>query len=102
MLSIKNEEAFMLKYSLKTETANIGPCIMGVSDKQNGTITIDSVMEILGSRLKFDPKDAGQGVLAVSGSKTVRCASVIENNSGRLIVLLNQVFRQEDNGCITN
>ena len=91
----------MLKYSLKTETANIGPCIMGVSDKQNGTtgtITKDSVMEILGSRLKFDLKDAEQGVLAVADTKAVRCASVIENNSGRLIVLLDQVFRQEGNG----
>ena len=51
---------------------------------------------------KLRSEDAEQGVLAVSGSKTVRCASVIENKSGRLIVLLNQVFRQEDNGYITN
>ncbi|WP_029410007.1 DUF4469 domain-containing protein, partial [Treponema pedis] len=48
-----------------------------------------SVMEILGSRLKFDDKDTEQGVFAVSGTSAVRCASVVENKPARLIVLLD-------------
>ena len=47
---------------------------------------------------KLRSEYAEQGVLAVADTKTVRCASVIENNSGRLIVLLDQVFWQEGNG----
>ena len=61
-------------------------------DKLNGTtdtIKTGSVMEILGSRLKFDPTDEEQGVFAVSGTTAVRCASVIENKPARLIVLLD-------------
>ena len=46
-------------------------------------------MEIIGSRLKFDPKDDEQGVFAVLGTKTVRCASVVENKPARIIVLLD-------------
>ena len=78
----------------KTETASTNPYIAAVTDKITGTtdtVKIGSVMEILGSRLKFDPSDAEQGVFAVSGSKTVRCESVVENKPARLIVLLAAV-----------
>ena len=78
----------------KTETASTDPYIAAVTDKITGTtdsVKIGSVMEILGSRLKFDPSDAEQGVFAVSGSKTVRCESVVENKPARLIVLLAAV-----------
>ena len=78
--------------TVKTETASTDPYITSVLDKLNGSsdeVKIGSVMEIIGSRLKFDPKDDEQGVFAVSGTKTVRCASVVENKPARLIVLLD-------------
>ena len=76
----------------KVETASTDPYITAVTDKLTGdsdTITIGSVMEILGSRLKFDPKDEEQGVFAIAGTKTVRCTSVVENKPARLIVILD-------------
>ncbi|MGF7109487.1 hypothetical protein J2Z29_002051 [Treponema pedis] len=78
--------------AVKTETAGTEPYITAVTDKLTGdseTIKIGSVMEILGSRLKFDDKDTEQGVFAVSGMSAVRCASVVENKPARLIVLLD-------------
>ena len=78
--------------TIKTETASTDPYITSVLDKLNGSsdeVKIGSVMEIIGSRLKFDPKDDEQGVFAVSGTKTVRCASVVENKPARIIVLLD-------------
>ncbi|WP_024470148.1 DNA-binding domain-containing protein [Treponema pedis] len=83
----------------KTETAGTDPYITAVNDKLNGiadTVKIGSVMEILGSRLKFDPEDTEQGVFAVSGTTAVRCASVIENKPARLIVLLDPSVPQGD------
>ena len=78
--------------TIKTETASTDPYITSVLDKLNGSsdeVKIGFVMEIIGSRLKFDPKDDEQGVFAVSGTKTVRCASVVENKPARIIVLLD-------------
>lgn len=78
--------------TIKTETASTDPYITSVLDKLNGSsdeVKIGSVMEIIGSRLKFDPKDDEQGVFAVSGTKTVRCVSVVENKPARIIVLLD-------------
>ncbi|WP_024465839.1 DNA-binding domain-containing protein [Treponema pedis] len=78
--------------AVKTETAGTEPYITAVTDKLTGdseTVKIGSVMEILGSRLKFDDKDTEQGVFAVSGTSAVRCASVVENKPARLIVLLD-------------
>ena len=76
----------------KAETVSTDPFITAVTDKLNGTtdtVKIGSVMEIIGSRLKFDPTDEEQGVFAVSGTTAVRCASVIENKPARLIVILD-------------
>ena len=76
---------------VKTETASTDPYITGVSDKLSGsadTVKIGSVMEIIGSRLKFDPNDAEQGVFVIAGAKTVRCASVIENKPARLMAII--------------
>ena len=78
--------------TVKTEMASTDPYITSVTDKINGTtdtVKIGSVMEILGSRLKFDAKDTEQGVFAVSGTNAVRCASVVENKPARLIVMLD-------------
>ncbi len=78
--------------TVKTETASTDPYITAVTDKLTGSadsIKIGSVMEIIGSRLKFDPADEEQGVFAVSGTNAVRCASVVENKPARLIVMLD-------------
>lgn len=83
----------------KVETASTDPYITAVTDKLNGTtntIKIGSVMEIIGSRLKFDAKDAEQGVFAVAGTKTVRCASVVENKPARIIVILDPAVKAGD------
>ena len=86
------KEALTKVKASKAETVSTDPFITAVTDKLNGTtdtIKTGSVMEILGSRLKFDAKDEEQGVFAVSGTTAVRCASVIENKPARLIVLLD-------------
>ena len=86
------KEALTKVKASKVESVSTDPYITSVTDKLNGstnTIKIGSVMEILGSRLKFDPKDEEQGVFAVSGTTAVRCASVIENKPARLIVILD-------------
>ena len=86
------KEALTKVKASKVESASTDPFITAVTDKLNGTtdtVKIGSVMEILGSRLKFDPKDEEQGVFAVSGTTAVRCASVVENKPARLIVLLD-------------
>ena len=86
------KEALTKVKASKVESVSTDPYITSVTDKLNGTsdtIKIGSVMEIIGSRLKFDPKDEEQGVFAVSGTTAVRCASVIENKPARLIVLLD-------------
>ena len=83
----------------KTENAGTDPYITSVSDKLSGsadTVKIGSVMEIIGSRLKFDPNDAEQGVFVIAGAKTVRCASVIENKPARLIVILDSAVPAGD------
>ena len=86
------KEALSQTKAVKTETASTSPYITSVTDKLNSgtdTVKIGSVMEILGSRLKFDPADAEQGVFVITSAKTVRCASVIENKPARLIVILD-------------
>lgn len=75
----------------KVETASTDPFITSVSDKVTGdstAIKAGSVMEVTGSRLKFDPSDPEQGVFALTASGEVRCATVIENKPSRLFVLL--------------
>lgn len=86
------KEALTKTRAEKTETVSTDPYITAVSDKLNGStdaVKIGSVVEILGSRLKFDPKDAEQGVFAVTGTNAVRCAAVVENKPARLIVILD-------------
>ncbi|UTC64039.1 DUF4469 domain-containing protein [Treponema sp. OMZ 788] len=86
------KEALTKTKAEKTETASTDPYITAVCDKLNGTtdtVKIGSVMEIIGSRLKFDPKDEEQGVFAVTGTNAIRCAAVVENKPARLIVILD-------------
>ncbi|MBR3812815.1 MAG: DUF4469 domain-containing protein [Spirochaetaceae bacterium] len=76
----------------KVEASSTDPYITSVTDKVSGdsaTIRAGSVMEITGSRLKFDAADTEQGVFAVTASGEFRCATVIENKPARLMVLLS-------------
>ena len=75
----------------KVEGNSTDPYITGVTDKVTGdtsTIKAGSVMEITGSRLKFDASDAEQGVFALTANDEIRCSTVIENKPARLMVLL--------------
>ncbi|MBO7421190.1 MAG: DUF4469 domain-containing protein, partial [Spirochaetaceae bacterium] len=74
------------------ETSSTDPYITSVTDKVSGdttTIRPGSVMEITGSRLKFDTADTEQGVFAVTSTGEFRCTTVIENKPARLMVLLS-------------
>ena len=76
----------------KVEASSTDPYITSVTDKVSGdttTIRAGSVMEITGSRLKFDAADTEQGVFAVTATGEFRCATVIENKPARLMVLLS-------------
>ena len=76
----------------KVEASSTDPYITSVTDKVSGdtsTIRAGSVMEITGSRLKFDTADTEQGVFAVTASGEFRCTTVIENKPARLMVLLS-------------
>lgn len=75
----------------KVETPSTDPYITTVTDKvtgDSGTIRAGSVMEITGSRLKFDPSDEEQGVFALTAGGAVKCEVVIENKPARLLVML--------------
>ena len=75
----------------KTEAASTDPYITSVTDKVTGdsaTVRAGSVMELTGSRLKFDAADAEQGVFALTAGGEVRCETVIENKPARLLVML--------------
>ena len=75
----------------KVETASTDPYITSVTDKVTGdsaAVRAGSVMEITGSRLKFDAADAEQGVFAVTASGAVRCEPVLENKPARVMVML--------------
>ena len=88
------KEAVKKAKTTKVESSSTDPYITKVSDKVTSStseIRAGSVMEILGSRLKFDAADSEQGVFAVSSSdgKAYRCPVVIENKPARVIVLLD-------------
>ena len=88
------KEAVKKARTTKVESASTDPYITKVSDKvtlSTSEVKAGSVMELLGSRLKFDAGDCEQGVFAVSSSdgKAYRCPVVIENKPARVIVLLD-------------
>lgn len=88
------KEAVKKAKTTKVESSSTDPYITKVSDKVSAStseVKAGSVMEILGSRLKFDAGDSEQGVFAVSSSdgKAYRCPVVIENKPARVIVLLD-------------
>ena len=85
------KEAASQARAQKTETASTDPYIITVTDKvtgDTGAVRAGSVMEITGSRLKFDAADAEQGVFAITASGEARCEPVLENKPARLMVML--------------
>lgn len=85
------KEAAAQARTQKVETPSTDPYITTVTDKvtgDSGTVKAGSVMEITGSRLKFDASDAEQGVFALMAGGAVKCEPVIENKPARLLVML--------------
>ncbi len=85
------KEAALRAKLQKVEGSNTDPSISGVTDKISGSkenIKVGSVMEIRGSRLKFDAADGDQGVFILIGNDSYRCDTVIENMPARLIVMI--------------
>lgn len=81
----------------KVQGASTGPWITGVRDTLSaaedvsGLLRAGSVIEISGSRLKFDAADGEQGVFLVSGGGETRCEQVIENKPSRVLAVLPAV-----------
>lgn len=78
----------------KTEGANTDPYITEAADVVSGAVnsvlTAGGILRLVGSRLKFDAADAGQGVFLVpeSGGEAVRCSVVAENKPARVMVMI--------------
>ena len=77
----------------KTESASTDPYITEVTDivsgKVNEVLTKGGVVQLVGSRLKFDTKDASQGIFFVPETgNPVRAAVIAENKPARLMAII--------------
>ena len=77
----------------KTGTASTDPYINEVKDIVSGTVNAEltkgGVVQITGSRLKFDAKDASQGIFFVPETGTpVRATVIAENKPARLMAII--------------
>ena len=77
----------------KTEGASTDPYITEVTDivtgTANTTLTKGGVVQLVGARLKFDAKDAAQGIFFVSETgEAVRAAVIAENKPARLMAII--------------
>ncbi len=76
----------------KKEGSSTDPYITQVSDSISGdtqAVKVGSVMELLGSRLKFDKKDTEQGVFVkASDGKEYRCVPVGDPKPAKVMVML--------------
>ena len=77
----------------KTEGASTDPYITEVTDIVTGavntTLTKGGVVQLVGSRLKFDAKDAAQGIFFVPETgEAVRAAVIAENKPARLMAII--------------
>ena len=77
----------------KTESASTDPYITEVADivsgKVNEVLTKGGVVQITGSRLKFDAKDAAQGIFFVPETgEAARAAVIAENKPARLMAII--------------
>lgn len=77
----------------KTEGASTDPYITEVKDvvsgKTNDILTKGGVVQLVGARLKFDAKDAAQGIFFVPETgAAVRAAVIAENKPARLMAII--------------
>ena len=77
----------------KTEGASTDPYITEVTDIVTGTVnttlTKGGVVQLVGSRLKFDGKDEAQGIFFVPETgEAVRAAVIAENKPARLMAII--------------
>ena len=77
----------------KTEGASTDPYITEVTDIVTGTVntslTKGGVVQLVGSRLKFDVKDTAQGIFFVPETGApVRAAVIAENKPARLMAII--------------
>ncbi|UTC98301.1 DUF4469 domain-containing protein [Treponema denticola] len=77
----------------KTEGASTDPYITEVTDivtgTANTTLTKGGVVQLVGARLKFDAKDAAQGIFFVPETgEAVRAAVIAENKPARLMAII--------------
>jgi len=81
----------------KTEGVSTEPYITSVTDivsgKVNEVLTKGGVVQLTGSRLKFDPKDSSQGIFFVKATgETVKARTIAENKPARLMALIPSTF----------
>lgn len=79
----------------KVDASPTDPYITGVCDKVTGDtalVRVGNVIELTGSRLKFDAEDEEQGVFAITATGETKCDRVIENKPARLLVILPATF----------
>lgn len=77
----------------KTEGASTDPYITEVTDivsgKVNEVLTKGGVVQLVGSRLKFDAKDAAQGIFFVPETgNPVRASVIAENKPARVMAII--------------
>ena len=77
----------------KTEGVSTDPYITEVTDIVTGTVnttlTKGGVVQLVGSRLKFDAKDEAQGIFFVPETgEAVRAAVIAENKPARLMAII--------------
>ena len=77
----------------KTEGTSTDPYITEVTDIVTGTVnttlTKGGVVQLVGARLKFDTKDAAQGIFFVPETgEAVRAAVIAENKPARLMAII--------------
>jgi len=77
----------------KTEGVSTDPYITEVTDIVTGTVnttlTKGGVVQLVGSRLKFDAKDTAQGIFFVPETgEAVRAAVIAENKPARLMAII--------------
>ena len=77
----------------KTEGGSTDPYITEVKDvvsgKTNDILTKGGVVQLVGSRLKFDAKDAAQGIFFVPETgEAVRATVIAENKPARLMAII--------------
>lgn len=86
------KEAAKKAKPFKKEGGNSDPYITQVTDGVTGdtqAIKLGSVMEIVGSRLKFDKKDTEQGVFVkASDGKEYRCVPIGDPKPAKVMVML--------------